>query len=67
MSRQPRTPTMLTYYCGNERCGAMLGLLVPGAILYDTRFYCPLCQSTTKIIKTVDNQRSKAYYVLEPA
>ena len=58
---------MLTYYCGNERCGAMLGVLVPGALLYDTRFYCPVCKSTTKIIKTVDNQRIEAYHRMQPA
>lgn len=67
MSRQPRTPTMLTYYCGNEHCGAMLAILVPGSLLYDTRLYCPLCKSTTKIIKTVDNSRVKEYTILQPA
>jgi hypothetical protein len=67
MQRPPRTPTMLTYYCGNERCGAMLGILVPGTLLYDTRFYCPLCQSTTKIIKEIDRTRSKEYTILQPA
>lgn len=67
MTRQPHTPTMLTYYCGNERCGVLLGLLVPGALLYDTRLYCPHCQSITKIIKAVDNSRVKEYTLLQPA
>jgi hypothetical protein len=56
-----RPHSLLTYYCQHEACRALLALLPPGALLYDTRLLCPHCGKVTKIVKTVDRQRQRAY------
>ncbi len=57
-----RTPALLTYYCDNPHCRALVAMLAPGAVLYDTRLQCPQCSTTVLIIKRLDNSRSKAYH-----
>lgn len=60
-----RPQALLTHYC--KHCGAIVALIAPGALVYDTRLKCDHCQSVLLIVKTVDNQRSKAYTTLQLA
>jgi len=55
-----RPQAMLTHYC--KSCGALVALIAPGALVYDTRLQCGHCQSMLLINKSVDRQRSKVCY-----
>lgn len=57
MSKRP--PALLTYYC--KSCGAIVALLAPGALVYDTRLRCPACESVQRIIKALDDDRVNVY------
>lgn len=60
-----RPAALLTHYC--KHCGAIVALIAPGALVYDTRLQCAHCQSMLLINKSVDNQRCKEYHTLQPA
>lgn len=60
-----RPQAMLTHYC--KHCGAIVALIAPGALVYDTRLQCAHCQSMLLLNKSVDNSKSKAYTSLQPA
>jgi DNA-directed RNA polymerase subunit RPC12/RpoP len=58
-----KPPALLTYHC--KTCGAIVALMAPGAIVYDTQLQCPGCQSMLRIVKTLDNERLKEYHIHE--
>jgi DNA-directed RNA polymerase subunit RPC12/RpoP len=64
MPAQP--PALLTYTC--KHCGALIALLTPGALVYDTRLKCGQCSSIVLIIRGVDNKRLLGLeYTQQPA
>lgn len=63
MSRQP--PQFNAIQC--KHCGAIVALLPPGALVYDTRLRCSHCSIVVLIIKSVDSPQQKAYTELQPA
>ena len=65
MSRQRKPPALLTYHC--KACGAIVALMAPGALVYDTQLQCVACQSMLRIVKSLDNQRAKDYTHSETA
>lgn len=62
----PRPPlTFSTITC--KHCGAIVALVPPGALVYDTKLRCVHCSVVTKIIKPVDISETKDYTQLQPA
>jgi DNA-directed RNA polymerase subunit RPC12/RpoP len=57
MQRKPAA--LLTYHC--KHCGAIVALIAPGAVIYDTRFQCGQCSAMVLIIKPVDRSRVEVY------
>lgn len=50
-----------------KHCGAIVALIPPGAIVYDTRLRCIHCSIVVVIVKPVDKRQQKAYTELQPA
>ena len=55
--RQPAA--FLTYTC--RSCGALVALLAPGALLYDTTLYCTQCDKAFRVLKALDTARVAAH------
>lgn len=50
-----------------KHCGAIVALIPPGALVYDTRLRCVHCSVVIEVVKPVDNPQPKAYTELQPA
>lgn len=62
----PRAPLQFsTITC--KHCGAIVALIPPGALVYDTRLRCVHCSIVVTIIKPLDIPREKAYTESQPA
>lgn len=62
----PRPPLQFsTIVC--KHCGAIVALIPPGALVYDTRLRCVNCSIVVLIVKPVDIPQSKAYTEMQPA
>jgi hypothetical protein len=57
MQRQP--PHFDAITC--QHCGAIVALIPPGALIYDTRMRCVRCAVVVVIVKPLDNKISKDY------
>jgi hypothetical protein len=65
MRRQP--PTFQAITCRHQGCGAIVALISPGALVYDTKLRCPLCGVVSEIKKVVDISSQEMYTRLHPA
>lgn len=62
----PRMPLQFsTIVCSH--CGAIIALIPPGALVYDTRMRCVHCSVVVLITKPVDKPQPKAYTEMQPA
>jgi hypothetical protein len=63
VKRQP--PQFNAITC--QHCGAIVALIPPGALIYDTRLRCAHCSVVTTIVKPLDNNTKPNYTELQPA
>lgn len=50
-----------------KHCGAIVAMLPPGALIYNTRLKCVHCSVIVMITKIVDEQAQNRYTTLKPA
>lgn len=60
-----RQPPFISIQCCH--CGALVALVQPRALVYDTRFRCGLCEAFTLVRKQLDIGTKQEYTEMQPA